>query len=396
MLLHWIWYAILPGIPQRHKLQLLERIPDPEEIYRTEKYANIPELSPEMAEALGNKDLADARKILADCKRLQLGILTMQDAGYPSALRNIPDPPLVLYYKGYLPELEEQPAIGIVGTRKATAYGMNNAVDLARQIAACGGLVISGGAAGIDSAALQGALDVGCACIAVLGCGADVVYPKSNRTLFQRIEEKGCLLSEYPPGTQPKPWQFPERNRIISGLSNSVLVIEAPKNSGALITARDAFSQGREVFVVPGNIDNPACEGSNELLREYAVAVMSGWDVMRDYEGMYPCVQKRDYRITAPEPEPELITTGFKNEKNDKKDIDNSDSGAYSDRERILADLDPFSRKLVENLGADPIPVDELIACMEEPPDQVLGALTMLALTGVVENHPGKLVSLKR
>lgn len=393
MLLHWIWYATLPNLTLRQKLQLLERFSDPEELYRMESFSHIPDISPEMEEALQNKDLTGSRKILADCKRLQLGVLTMQDAGYPRRLRYISDFPLVLYYKGYLPDFEEQPAIGVVGTRKATAYGMHHAAEMAKQITVCGGLIISGGAAGIDTGALQGALEAGGACVAVLGCGADVIYPKSNRSLFQKIEENGCILSEYPPGTQPKPWQFPERNRIISGLSNGVLVVEAPKSSGALITAKDAFEQGREVFAVPGNIDNPTCEGSNSLLREYAAAVMSGWDVLREYEGVYPCVQKRE---VLPKAEPKILGENPKNEETDKKYIDNSGFDAYIDREQIAKDLDPLSRKLVENLGVEPIPVDELIARVEQPPEQVLGALTMLALTGVVENHPGRLVSLKR
>ena len=394
MLLHWLWYATLPNISLRQKLNLLERFPDPEELFRTESFSHIPEITPEMGEALCNKDLTAARKILADCKGEQLGILTMQDAGYPRRLRNISDPPLVLYCKGYLPDLEEQPAIGVVGTRKATGYGMRNALEMSRQITACGGLVVSGGAAGIDTAALQGALEAGGPCIAVLGCGANVVYPQSNQALFRKISENGCILSEYPPGTGPKPWQFPERNRIISGLSNGVLVVEAPKSSGALITARDAFAQGRDIFAVPGNIDNPICEGSNSLLLDCASAVLSGWNVMKEYEGAYACVEKREAHVSGAI-EPEIPAKSFENQQTDKKDIDNFDSGAYSDRERLLADLDPFSRKLVEQLGTEPIPVDELIALVDEPPEQVLEALTMLALTDVVVNHPGRLVSLK-
>ena len=148
MLLHWIWYASLPGIPAQQKLQLLERFSDPEEIFRTENYSHIPEISPALAEMLGNKDLTVARKIMADCKKTQIGILTMQDAGYPSRLRSISNPPMVLYYKGYIPDFEEQPAIGVVGTRKATAYGLHNAREMARQISSYGGLVVSGGAAG--------------------------------------------------------------------------------------------------------------------------------------------------------------------------------------------------------------------------------------------------------
>ena len=400
MLLHWVWFAGLPGVSLKCKLQLLERFSDPEEIYRTENFKHIPEISEELAECLCSKDLGPARKILAECKRLQLGVLTMQDAGYPSRLRCISDPPLVLYYKGYIPELEEQPAIGIVGTRKATAYGLQNAREMSREITACGGLVVSGGAAGIDTAALEGALDVGGVCIAVLGCGVDVIYPKSNWMLFQRIAENGCILSEYPPGTEPRPWQFPERNRIISGLAAGVLVVEAPKNSGALITARDAFDQGRDVYAVPGNIGSSASEGSNGLLQDCASVALSGWDVMKEYEGIYPGVAKRTYlpvmsksetgNRVAQHPFPGVYTP------DDKKAIDNLAAGAYIDRERILEGLDPLSRLVVENLGDEPIPVDELIAKAEQPPEQILSCLTMLALKGVVENHPGRLISLKR
>ena len=399
MLLHWIWYATLPGISLQQKVQLLERFSDPEELFRTENFSLIPEMTADLSESLRDKDLTLARKIMTDCKQAQIGVLTMQDAGYPARLRNISNPPLVLYYKGYVPDFEEQPAVGIVGTRKASAYGLCNARNMAREISACGGLVISGGAAGIDTAALEGAMDAGGLSVAVLGCGADVVYPKTNRLLFKRICENGCILSEYPPGTEPRPWQFPERNRIISGLSNGVLVVEAPENSGALITARDAFSQGRDVFAVPGNIGTPQCAGSNKLLTDYAAAVLSGWDVMKEYEGVYACVKKRTGLPPMPEREPDPMVAQrafFASEaKDDKKVIDNSASGAYIDRERILEGLDPLSRLLVEKLGPDPIPIDDLIAMVEQPPDQVLGALTMLALSGVVTNHPGRLVSLK-
>jgi DNA processing protein len=217
--------------------------------------------------------------------------------------------------------------------------------------------------------------------------------------LFRKISEVGCLISEYPPGTEPRPWQFPERNRIISGLSNGVLVAEAPKNSGALITAREAMSQGRDVFAVPGNVGNPNCEGSNALLEDGASVALSGWGIMKEYEGVYPCVAKRSCVHPIPDQEPPLmvaqhISYELKPEA-DKKVIDNSASGAYIDRERILAGLDPFSRTIVEALGPEPIPIDDLIAMVEAPPNQVLGTLTMLALSGVVENHPGRLVSLK-
>lgn len=388
MLVHWIWLATLPDMKWTHKLALLEHFSDPEELYFAQ---DLPEAL--QHPSLENKDLRYARQVVKNCADRHIGILTIRDAAYPSRLRAIPNPPMVLYYKGTLPDLEEQPVIGIVGTRKASGYGNSAATQISRQIAACGGLVVSGGAAGIDTAALQGALDAGRPAVAVLGCGPDVVYPKSNVQLFEKLAENGCLISEYPPGTQPTPWQFPERNRIISGLSHGVVVVEAPQKSGALITAADAFAQGRDVFVVPGNIDVASCAGSNGLLQEYAHAVFSGWDVLKDYAPQFPGVKEctpAPHRPTDPQEIPVTPVT------TDKKDIDNPAPCAYSDLDTVLEKLDTISQNLVAAIGFSPIAVDEVIAKMDMPAAEVLKLLTKLALMGVVENHPGKLVSVKR
>lgn len=399
MLTHWIWYATLPNISLRQKLEILEHFSDPEELYYTDCFDHLQNLSPQVRQALTNRDMTDAARIVKTCADRHIGILTMHDAAYPSRLRNIDEAPLVLYYKGILPDFEGQPVIGVVGTRKGSAYGMDNALQMSRQIAACGGLVISGGAAGIDTMALQGALDADAQTVAVLGCGVDVVYPKSNKELFAKIEENGCLLSEYLPGTGPKPWQFPARNRIISGLSNGVLVVEAPERSGALITARDAFEQGRDVFAVPGNIHVASSAGSNALLQDCAKAVFSGWDVLKEYAFQYPNVQQRSFVPKPTEPTPLQVAQGIcvpAERIADKKDIDNPTSSAYSVLDSVILELDPLSRKLVERLDTTPTPVDALIEASGEPAAVVLGALTKLALLGVVENHPGKLVSVKR
>ena len=255
MLEHWIWFASLQGISRRQKLQLLERFSDPEALYYADETQTLSQLPDAVDNALSEKDLTAARQLVKQCADQHIHVLTYEDAAYPDRLRSIHNPPLVLYYKGRLPDFDLQPVIGVVGTRKASPYGKTNALDMSRELAACGALVVSGGAAGIDTEALKGALDADTAAVAVLGCGVDVVFPASNRKLFEKIVEQGCLLSEYPPGTEPRSWHFPERNRIISGLSNGVLVIEAPAKSGALITAREAMEQGRDVFAVPGNIN---------------------------------------------------------------------------------------------------------------------------------------------
>lgn len=391
MLLHWVWFATLPNISLRQKLSLLKHFSGPEDIYYTDSF---PELPPQIAEALENKDLTLARSVVKGCAEKQVSILTMADAGYPSRLRNIPDPPLVLYYKGVLPNLEGQPVVGVVGTRKATAYGMNTARRISRQLALCGGLVVSGGAAGIDTAALQGAVATGRQTVTVLGCGVNVVYPKSNRDLFVQIAKNGCLISEYLPDSQPKPWQFPERNRIISGLSDGVLVVEAPEVSGALITARDAFEQGRDVFAVPGNIDVVTCAGSNALLQEFAKPVFSGWDVLKDYAPLYPdAVEKRDEQMPnfSRLQVAEMPIFPTETQAADKKLVDNPNGNAYSDLEYKPSRQEA---EILACLDGTPKPVDDVIAQTGLPAAEVLRILTTLALKGVVQNHPGRFVSV--
>ncbi|MBR7121923.1 MAG: DNA-processing protein DprA [Oscillospiraceae bacterium] len=359
-----------------------------------ERYSHIPEITGEMAQALKDKDLAPAKAVIKSCGEKQIGIVTIGDVSYPSRLRNITDAPLVLYYKGVLPDFDGQPVISVVGTRKASAYGLKNAERLSKQIAACGGLVVSGGAAGIDTMALKGALEAGKQTVAVFGCGVDVVYPKTNRQLFVKIAEHGCLIAEYPPGTEPKPWQFPERNRILSGLADGVLVVEAPEKSGALITARNAFDQGRDVFVVPGNIDVATCTGSNALLQDCGAAVFSGWDVVKEYASIYPeAVENRKSEAPILMVAEEI---SIPRAETDKKYIDNSGPSAYSDLENILSTLSEQEKAIYLCLDSTARPADEVIAQVGLPAAVVLGVLTKLAIKGVVTNHPGGLVSANR
>ncbi len=392
MLTHWIWYSRLPNISVRQKLMLLERFSDPQDLFHIQDYSGIPEITPEMAESLLNKDLTEARKIIKTCTELRIGILTMQDVQYPGRLRRIDEAPLVLYCKGMLPDLDSMPAIGVVGTRKASTYGEGITKKLTKQIAVCGGLVVSGGAAGIDTVALEAALSVGMPVVAVLGCGVDVAYPKENRKLFDRIAEKGCLISEYIPGTGPKPWQFPERNRIISGISNGVLVTEAPEKSGALITAARALSQGKDVYVIPGNIDVASCAGSNSLLQEGASAVFSGWDVVKNYASQYPDVAQREY-IEQKTDETEAVHP--EKPVSDKKAIDNSASDAYSEADSRIEQLDPLSQKVLAAMDDIPEPMDAVLARVDAPAQEIMGILTKLSLEGFVQIHPGRQVSLK-
>ena len=289
MLIHWIWLANCRPVSDRMKVELLQHFRDPEDIYfaDADAFDHLERFSDEAKAALRDKNLHSAQKILDQCARKDIHILTFRDAAYPGRLKNIPDPPLVLYYKGNLPDFDGTPLIGVVGTRKASAYGLSTAKRMGFQITRCGGTVVSGAATGIDSVAMEGGLMAGGSVIGILGCGLDVIYPASNRRLFSEILRDGCLLSEFPPGTPPLKWNFPKRNRIISGISCGVLVVEAPKKSGALITAGCAREQGRDVFVIPGNVGVETCAGSNDLLRSGAIYADCGWDVMREYESLF-------------------------------------------------------------------------------------------------------------
>ena len=232
--------------------------------------------------------------------------------------------------------------------------------------------------------------------VAVLGFGADIVYPAKNKRLFEAIEKQGCLLTEYVPGTPAYSWNFPRRNRIISGLSAGVLVVEAPERSGALNTARHAMEQGRDVFVVPGNINTPNCVGSNELLRERAIPVFNGWDVVREYEGLYPGAITRSF-----DPKPANLAVAQKpiyprhESPQDNKSIDKREKSRYSVLNSESPDLTPEEQKVVALLSEKPCSVDAVMAQSDLPAGKVLSILTVLALKGVVENHPGKCVSLK-
>lgn len=394
MLLYWLWFHLLTGLTVSQKRALLEYFHDPEQLYRATEsaYRTAVQLPEEGYTALSDKELKNARALAAQCSQRRIGIVTIGDSGYPARLRQIPDAPLVLYYRGRLPNWEAYPAIGVVGTRKASGYGLQIAEKMGAQIAACGGMVVSGAADGIDSAAMKQALLQGGPVVGVLGFGADVVYPASSRKLFAQLEEKGCLISEYPPGTPGYKWNFPQRNRLISGISHGVLVVEAPERSGALITARHAMEQGREVFVVPGNINSDTSAGSNNLLREGATAVFEGYDILREYASRFQGqIRKAEPKEIPHIPEKvEDVPT-----KPAKKPIDNREVTQYSVLNSGAGTLTEEEKTLLSHLTPKIEGVDEVIARSGMETAKALSILTKLSLKGMVKHHPGKCISLK-
>lgn len=415
MLIHWIWFAQSTGLSHREKLELLQQFRDPEDIYYAngDAFSGVEGLTAEGAQALADKNLVPAEEILEACARERIHILTYRDAAYPAKLKNTADPPLILYYKGRLPEFDRSPLIAVVGTRRASAYGLGVAKRMGYQIGKCGGIVVSGLAYGIDGMAMRGALTAGQTVVGVLGCGVDVVYPASNRGLFTDTMAHGCLISEYPPGTEPFKWNFPRRNRIISGISDGVLIVEAPEKSGALITARQGLEQGRDVFVVPGNVDVPTCAGSNALLRDGAIAVANGWDVMEEYVHLYPDKIRKDTSPGHQSGYPDEVAKAAEaapkvaqkpknlkasqpiRKKKEKKGIDKPASLPYSDGNDTQSGLSDNERKVVELLSGGEQLVDDVIARVELPAGTVQATLTMLEIKGVISRLPGNRVRRK-
>ena len=401
MPVYWIWFAEIKGISLFVKRQLLETFRDPEEIYLAQEKA----FPKEVAEALQQKDLTEAMAIYQQCVKLGIGILTYADEDYPESLRNIEDPPVVLYFKGKLPDWQAQPVIGVVGTRKASTYGLQTSHLLTSQIAACGGLVVSGAATGVDAFSMEGALDAGRPTVGILGGGVDVVYPAKNRSLYRRTEEKGCLISEYPPGCRPYPWNFLQRNRIISGLSDGVLVVEAPEKSGALNTARHAFSQGRDLFVVPGNLGVDTCLGSNALLQEGAYAALSGWDVVKHYAPLYPdTVANRPVnlqRIGQIPPKKVAEETVLPDKGENKKRvspenaIDNAPKSTYSVINKPTVKLSDQENAVLALLSETPQLPDSVMDASDLPASTVQSILTRLAIKGLAIQHPDGRISRK-
>ena len=379
---YWLWLTELPGLTNQTRLALLRHFPTPEDVYYAdpEEVLLTEDITREQAKLLEDKDCAGADRILADCQRLDLDLLTIQDAGYPNRLRNIYDPPCLLYVRGRLPAFDDEAAVAVVGTRDCTPYGVSCAEKLGFGLAAGGALVVSGLARGIDSAALRGALRGGGTVTAVLGNGLDVVYPRENRYLYEDIAASGALLSEYPPGTPPEGRHFPVRNRIMSGLSLATLVVEAPERSGALITAGTALEQGRDVFAVPGPIDAPASVGCNRLIRDGAGLVTDAWDILAAYAPRFP---EKLHREGARE-EPAVL--GYQaRQRTEPKEVPPSLSLSNND-----LSLTDDQIRLLRTLTEEPMLVDDLIEETEIPTRRVLSALTVLEIEHLVTQHPGK------
>ncbi|MBR6825029.1 MAG: DNA-processing protein DprA [Oscillospiraceae bacterium] len=289
---HWIWLWQRKGIGCVGCKKLLSIFHSAERIYELDRQQLLKEGKPALGriaiDSLFDKDLTEAERIAEECNRLNISIITYNDPSYPNRLKEIHDPPCVLYVKGTLPKIDEEACIGVVGTRKCSNYGLLITKQLSNLIALSGGVVVSGGARGIDTMALNGALDSVMPVICVLAGGLDSYYPAENAGLFEYITQHGCLISEFPPGEKPVPRNFVGRNRIITGLSLAVLVVEAPAKSGALTTAALALDQNRDVYTVYRADGGRHCEGNRELINAGCEVVQDGWDLLSRYAHLFP------------------------------------------------------------------------------------------------------------
>lgn len=405
VLSHWIWLSRLHGVMPGTTMHLLQRFGSPLEIYNAKKNTL------EKTEGIGagemtslmNKDLREAERILSDCAKHGINIVTFQDAAYPERLAAIYDPPIVLYIKGKLPPLDMYPSIGVVGTRKSTPYGLLAAKEISYYLSKAGIIIISGMALGSDAAAHSGALEALKPTVAVLGCGLDTCYPPENRALYEDIPRRGALVSEYPPGTKPLAAHFPARNRIISGLSQGVLVTEAAKGSGALITVSHALEQGREVYAVPGNIDNPLSSGTNELIKQGAKLVSSYLDILEDLLPLYPEILdtvaedakpskgQDEYVPSSDRKARKIYTPGYPTIAALTKDEKTAD-GAQKTKNSTTGGL---SENIMSLLTQGDMYQDDIIAILDVSSSEINAALTILELEGKIISRPGNIFGLK-
>ncbi len=283
---YWIWLSLKLNNQNSVFQRLLELFNDsPYNVYTADEneLSKVEHLSEYQKRVLLDKNLDEALSIFNYCRWNKVGIITYGDSIYPELLKSMKNPPILLYYMGNMPNLNNRLCISVVGTRKMTEYGMRSCYKIAYELASAGAVVVSGMALGIDSVAHAGAIGAKGTTVAVLGCGIDVIYPKQHRKLRKYICEHGAVITAYHPSTPAYKNHFPERNAIISALSEGTIVIEAPKASGALITADCAVEQSRTVYALPGSIEEPMSEGPNNLIKNGAVAITGARDVLQYY-----------------------------------------------------------------------------------------------------------------
>ncbi len=429
--LYWIWLSQRFGAASKSFPSFADKLDDPYDIYRleTEEIEQIEGISQRLKEKLADKSLDEAYTILKYCKNHDIDIIGYSDKRYPARLRVIEDPPVMLYCKGKLPDMNGRLCLGVVGTRKMSEYGKRSAYKISYELGAANVCVVSGMALGVDAVAACGALEAGGSTVAVLGCGLSTAYPKEHTDLMKRIISKGAVISEFPPFERPFGGNFPKRNRIISGLCQGVLVVEGSSGSGSLITASRAISQGREVFALPGEVGVSNSEGPNELIKNGAYVALSATDIVTHYDFLYHDVinyGKLSKAKTRSELDEKTLAAygiclerrgGFKGRvvpKDDSENIElptfselgfgaednavkNAPTPSDSDEERIkkiLSGLDAHTASVYALLPDGTFTPDSLASCGIDIGDAVM-SLTMLEIADLITALPGGMYTKK-
>ena len=415
------WVALAEALGPRSPIlkPLLESFGSPEAILQANEAAIrtvLPDIGQGTLAALTRKRTEeDAMRIVAWCHRNGVRILTLDSADYPASLREIDEPPAVLYCRGKMPVLDQRLTVGVVGSRKTDAYGQRIAYKLSFEMAAAGAVIVSGMAAGLDAIAAAAAINAGSETIAVLGCGIDLVYPAHHTRLAAEIVEHGAIITEYAPGTKPNGWNFPIRNRIISALSGAVLVVEAGENSGALITARYALLQGKSLFAVPGDITSPRSVGTNRLLADGAIPALDATEMLEHFRFLYrdavriervpeamqysavtdEALRRFGLRLIGAEKEekeeePSRFRERMRRKKKDKKDM-TGDAPLMAERPSPdTSPLSPRQKELYDMLCDEPFSVD-LLTDRGIPVSEAASTLTVFEIYGLIRSLPGGL-----
>ena len=418
-----IWFSLRCGIANKEFPALLEKYGSPYAIFEADE-AEIEKYpcSDKLKGALMNKDLDESYRILRYCEGNNVDIVFWSDEKYPSSLRVLRDPPVLLYSKGELPDLDRFLCISVVGTRKMSEYGKRMAYKIGYELGAVKAVVISGMALGIDSVAAAGALAAGGTTVAVLGSGIDVIYPSAHKHFMDEIILRGgAVISEFAPGTEPAGRNFPIRNRIISGLGQGTAVIEADMHSGALITAKTALIQGKDLYAVPGNVGDENTSGTNQLIHDGAIVTLCGRDILENYEflyrntldmarlrkaeknsehsdafldklGVYSRVTKS---VPAPKEQPTAPSKPAQPTTPSKPTAPKPQAAKGDDSEKILLTLTEKQRNIFAALPLDrAVPVDHITREGFALSD-VIAAMTILEIKGLVVSLPGGLYSRK-
>ncbi len=406
----WLWLSLHMKQGTHVYHYLLDEFGSIEAIYDCEDndVKGLPWLYDNQKKKILDKNLDRAKEVLRWCNKAGVKIVTLDDEDYPETLRDLNDRPGLLYYVGKLPDFSKELCIGVVGTREMTVYGEKSAFEIGYGLTKGGAIVVSGGALGIDCTAQKGAIIAGGTTVAILGSGIDVLYPPQNKDLLIKIMEIGAVITEYPPFTPPNRYNFPVRNRLISGISKGVVVVEGDRNSGAMITADKTRVQQRYLFSVPGPIGVFQSTGTNELIRTGAKPVTCALDILEEYLDLYedkiqitPSKEKPDLKLLNDFSKQEnnpiksfLEAIGFKQKTKRKKIIESENKEVKQEKNIIDADLDALgadetAKKIYNYMernkkyNADSL--DELGLKTSE----IVSSFTILEIYGVVKSLPG-------